>query len=87
MDLGYHADVPFSLLGHCWGSYVALETAMVLKKVYNVSPAKLFVLSLVPPEVSDRTAFLDFTPFGDLPREAAPQVQRSDRAFVSISDR
>jgi medium-chain acyl-[acyl-carrier-protein] hydrolase len=51
MDLGYHADVPFSLLGHCWGSYVALETAMVLKKVYNVSPAKLFVLSLVPPEV------------------------------------
>jgi hypothetical protein len=58
MALGFSSDVPFSLLGHSWGAYVALETAVVLKKVYNASPAKLFVLSMMPPKV--RTAAVTF---------------------------
>jgi acyl carrier protein len=49
--LNFADDVPFTLMGHSWGTYVALETSLLLKQCFDVSPAKLVAMAVNAPSV------------------------------------
>jgi surfactin synthase thioesterase subunit len=52
---GLLEGAPLSILGHCWGSGVAFEICINLKRYYSYVPERVFNVSAVAPQVGGVT--------------------------------